>query len=278
MKALPIGTMQGRLVPKEEGRFQSFPAERWRDEFANARAAGLANIEWIYEEPHEDANPMRTDEGHAELKRLSAETGVSIWSVCADYYMTKTLVRPDASADAEASEHLAWLIGRVSKLGITYIVLPFVDASSLQSKAQRDALPAILQPLLAKAKSAGVELHLETDLPPHDFAALLERVGHSHLKCNYDIGNSASLGFDQGEELTVLGPWLGSVHVKDRVKGGSTVPLGTGNADFPTCFRKIADAGFSRWFILQAARGPEGDEVNWMKKNRKFVEDHVAGV
>lgn len=272
---LPIGIMQGRLIPKEEGRFQSFPAQRWRDEFAHAREAGIDCIEWIYEEPHEDANPMRTDEGHAELKRLSAETGVGVWSICADYYMTRRLVRPDATADEGAVAHLTWLIGRAARLGITYIVIPFVDSSSLATDAERDALPGILAGALKEAKDCGVELHLETDLPPQAFAKLLERAGHSHLKANYDIGNSASLGYDQGEELTLLAPWLGSVHIKDRVKGGSTVPLGTGNADLPTCFRKIRDANFSRWFILQVARGKEGDEISWMKHNRKFVEEQL---
>lgn len=271
-----IGIMQGRLVPKEEGRFQSFPAKRWRDEFGFARDAGIDCIEWIYEEPNEAANPMRTDEGQDELKQLAGKTGVSVRSICADYYMTKCLVRPDATANEDALAHLSWLIGRARRMGITYIVLPFVDSSSLTTQAQRDALPDILAGVLEEARLANVELHLETDLPPQAFAALLKRAGHSHLKANYDIGNSASLGFDQGEELTLLGPWLGSVHVKDRVKGGSTVPLGTGNADFPTCFQKIRDAGFARWFILQAARGEEGDEIAWTAKNRRFVEEHLA--
>ena len=219
---------------------------------------------------------MRNDEGHAELKRLMAETGVSVWSICADYYMTKRLVRPDATADEGALAHLSWLIGRAAKLGITYIVLPFVDSSSLKTEAERAALPRILSGVLSQAKAVGVELHMETDLPPRAFAALLDRAGHSHLKANYDIGNSASLGYDQGEELTILAPWLGSVHVKDRVKGGGTVPLLTGNADLPTCFRKIHDAGFSRWFILQVARGGEGDEIAWIRKNRQFVEAYWA--
>jgi hexulose-6-phosphate isomerase len=272
----PIGIMQGRLVPKEEGRFQSFPAKRWRDEFAFGREAGIACIEWIYEEPHEDENPMRTDEGQAEMKRLSAETGVSVWSICADYYMTKRLVRPDATADGEAVAHLSWLISRAGRFGITYIVLPFVDSSSLKTEAEREALPRILSGVLRDAKAAGVELHLETDLAPRDFAALLERAGHTHLKANYDIGNSAGMGFNQKEELAILAPWLGSVHVKDRVKGGGTVPLGTGNADLPGCFDKIRDAHFSRWFILQVARGDEGDEIAWIRHNRQFVEAQVA--
>lgn len=269
---LPIGTMQGRLVPKEEGRFQSFPAQRWRDEFANARQAGTACIEWIYEEPNEDKNPLRTDEGQAEMRKLSAETGTQVWSICADYYMTRRLITPDAKADAGAVEHLSWLLERAARLGVTYIVIPFVDSSSLKTQAERDALPGAFSTLLPKAAKLGVELHLETDLPPQPFAALLEKVGHSHLKANYDSGNSSSLGFDPEEELTVLAPWLGSVHIKDRVLGSSTVPLGTGNADLPTVMRKIREADFKRWFILQVARGEEGQEVPWCAANREYVE------
>ena len=56
------------------------------------------------------------------------------------------------------------------------------------------------------------------------------------------------------EELAAIGEWLGSVHVKDRVRGGFTVPLGEGDADFQTCFAEFHRLGFSRWFILQAAR------------------------
>ncbi len=273
---LPIGIMQGRLLPKQEGRFQSFPANFWRDEFARGRDAGINCIEWIYEEPNESVNPMATDEGQAEMRRLSKETGVSVWSICADYYMTRHLIRPDASADETVCSHLEWLIGRAERMGITYIVLPFVDSSSMKTPEQRAALPRVLAGPLAKAKAANVELHLETDLPPEEFSALLDRAGHSHLKANYDIGNSASLGFNQQRELTLLRPWLGSVHVKDRIKGGGTVPLGTGNADLVGCFKKIAEASFSRWFILQTARGTEGDEVAWIKQTRHHVEELVA--
>ena len=47
--ANPIGIMQGRLSPPEDGRFQSFPREHWRQEFARAREAGLDYIEWIHD-------------------------------------------------------------------------------------------------------------------------------------------------------------------------------------------------------------------------------------
>lgn len=273
-----IGIMQGRLLPPFEGRFQAFPATNWRDEFARGREAGIQCIEWIYEQPHEEDNPLRTDEGVAEMHRMMEQTGVQVRSICADYYMTRPLVSDAAGIDAGAVEHLCWLMARARMLRITYIVLPFVDISSIRTEQGRQGLVALLRELAPKAQANGVELHLETDFPPQEFVAILAAVDHPFVRCNYDIGNSASLGFDSPEELTALAPWLGSVHVKDRVRGGGTVPLGTGNADLPTSFALIRKAGFQRWFILQVARGEEGDEVAWIAAARRFVQDHLAAL
>lgn len=273
----PVGIMQGRLLPPFEGRFQTFPAAGWRQEFHNAKAAGLASIEWIYEVPHEADNPLATAEGLAEMRAMMAETGVMIRSICADYYMQSRLV-VDGQPQRAMVDHLKWLLGQAKAVDLWYIILPFVDVSSLRNDADRTALKTILSEVLPLARQLGVELHLETDLPPKAFRQLLEEVGDDFLKANYDIGNSASLGFDPEEELTLLGPFLGSVHVKDRVLKGSTVPLGTGNADFPTCFRLIKAAGYSRPFILQAARGVEGEEVTWSGHNREFVERQLEAL
>lgn len=276
MDSVRIGIMQGRLLPPYEGRFQAFPAAQWREEFPRARDAGLYCIEWIYEEPHEAENPLRTDAGLEEMKQLIAQTGVNVRSICADYYMTRPLVTDAGGVDISAVDHLRWLMGRANVLGVTYIVLPFVDSSSIKTDKGRTDLAELLRALAPAARDAGVELHLETDFPPELFAAVLSAVDHPNVRCNYDIGNSASLGFDTGEELTTLGPWLGSVHVKDRVLGGSTVPLGTGNADLPLAFSLIRAAGFDRWFILQAARGAKGEEIAWSAANRGLVEGYLA--
>ncbi|WP_409765964.1 sugar phosphate isomerase/epimerase family protein [Ferrovibrio sp.] len=264
--------MQGRLLPPYDGRFQAFPARAWREEFPLAAEAGLSCIEWIYEKPHEQDNPLRTDIGLAELRALSASSGVRVRSICADYYMTERLVDEGAVVQAANIEHLKWLIGRASLLEITYIVLPFVDASSLRSEAALAAVIAVLRDLAPHTASYGVELHLETDLPPATFRELLAAIGHEKVKANFDIGNSASLGYDPVEELTALAPYLGSVHVKDRKLGGSTQPLGTGNADLPAAFRMIRKTGFERWLILQAARGEDGGEVELARHNRDLTE------
>jgi len=273
----PVGAMHGRLSPPFEGRFQTFPALSWRDEFYAAAKVGLASIEWIYEVPHEDDNPLRTDDGLAEMRTLMNETGVRVNSICADYYMQSLLV-VNGQRQPGMVEHLKWLLGRAAALNLWYVILPCVDASSLKTAADASALKEILHEVLPLAGQLNVEIHLETDLAPKDFVRLLQDMNDPFLKANYDIGNSASLGFDPDEELTLLGPWLGSVHVKDRVLNGATVALGTGNADFPTCFRLIKAAGYARPFILQAARGNVGEEIAWLGQNREFVEQQLAAL
>lgn len=270
---IPVGIMQGRLLPPYEGRFQAFPATRWREEFPLAREAGLACIEWIYEQPNETANPLATDEGIAALMAISRETGVAVRSICADYYMMAPLARAGGEKNAD---HLAWLLGRAKQLGAVYIVLPFVDSSSLRDAAERDRAVQVLTDVAPLAEECGVELHLETDLAPAEFAALLKRVGHRRIKANFDIGNSASLGYDPREELGTLAPWLGSVHVKDRLLGGGTVPLRTGNADLPTAFSLIEQIGFANPYILQVARNGDMAERDWARQNIAIVRTLIA--
>lgn len=269
--------MQGRLSPPFEGRFQTFPADSWRDEFYRASSAGLVSIEWIYETYNENSNPVKTDDGISEMIAISEKTGVSVLSICADYYMQKPLIK-NGIIDSNSYEHLIWLIERASKLSLLYIVLPFVDASSLSDNNDRSEVIVMLNKILPHAEKNNIELHLETDLQPDIFRDLMIEVNHPNLRVNYDIGNSASLGYDQDNELILLAPWLGSVHVKDRVLFGSTVVLGTGNSDFPVCFRRIVDSGYDRPFILQASRGENNKEVEWNIDNREFVERYLESI
>ena len=271
-----IAIMQGRLLPPYEGRFQAFPAKKWRDEFEKAKRASLACIEWIYEKPNEHLNPFSSDDGIKELHQIIKTSGIDIRSICADYYMEEFLIDVNGNIQKKAVDHLLWLIGQAAKLPIIYIVLPFVDASSLSTKIQQQSLVSLMQAMGPKAAEIGLELHLETDLEPTLFRGILETINHPSVQINFDMGNSASLDYDPIKELTALAPFLGSVHVKDRTLGGSTVALGHGNADLPTCFDLILKAGFSRHFVLQVARGKDGHEVELAIHNRKFVVQQLS--
>ncbi len=93
---------------------------------------------------------------------------------------------------------------------------------------------------------------------------------------NYDSGNSASLGYRPEDEFAAYGARVGSVHIKDRVRGGGTVPLGTGDTDFLSLFACLRDLGYGGDYVMQAARGTAGDELAWARRNLAFVRHLIA--
>jgi L-ribulose-5-phosphate 3-epimerase len=271
-----IGIMQGRLVPPTDNRIQCFPREHWADEFALASQAGLDCIEWIYDLYGADMNPLATDAGVKRIKELSRQHKVKILSICADYFMDKPLVRANPAELDDRLDTFFWLVERGRMIGINRMVIPFVDASRIDTQAEFDGVVLLLKRILQKIGKTGIEIHLETSLNPARFAELLAQLAHPLLKANYDSGNSSSLGYAPREEFAAYGQRVGSVHIKDRLLGASTVPLGTGDADFPALAESLRKVAFKGDFILQVARGTSGEEVAWARQNRAFVLQHFC--
>jgi L-ribulose-5-phosphate 3-epimerase len=269
--------MQGRLVPPVEGRIQCFPRLNWADELEWAAEAGLDTIEWIYDQFGADVNPIATDEGIDSILELAKFHGVRVVSVCADYFMDWPLVRASSAELEERSSALLWLMERCRRLAIERIVIPFVDASRIDTDFELKQVVATIGRALRRAEDLGLELHLETSLGPDRFAELLGRLPSALLKVNYDIGNSASLSYDPREEFAAYGDRIGSVHIKDRLKGRGTVPLGTGDADLPAVFDCLRALSYAGDFVMQIARDIPGDEVNWARHNRALVLDYLDG-
>jgi hexulose-6-phosphate isomerase len=269
-----IGIMQGRMVPPTDNRIQCFPRERWAAEFELAAQAGLDCIEWIYDLYGADANPLATDPGLEKLRGLSEQHKIKILSICADYFMDKPLVRASQAELDDRIKTFYWLLERGRLIGINRMVIPFVDASRIDTQAEFDGVVMLLQRILKETSQTGIEIHLETSLAPTRFAELLSKLPDTRLKVNYDSGNSSSLGYSPREEFAAYGERVGSVHIKDRLLGASTVPLGSGDANFAALAEGLRKVAYQGDFILQVARGASGDEVAWARQNRAFVLDH----
>ena len=264
-----IGIMQGRLLPPEAGRFQSFPLTRWTAEFDYAAQVPLSYIEWIYDLYGAAVNPLTN---HIEaLEIISAGSRVAVRSLCADYFMDRPFLRCSPAELCQRENLLHELLRLSATVGIDHLVLPFVDASKIVTAEDRNTVVDVLKRVLPAARQAGVGLHLETCLAPADFARLLDRIPDSLVKVTYDSGNSSSLGYAPAAEFSAYGARVGSVHIKDRILGGGTVPLGTGDADFPAVFNALAKVGYEGDITLQVARSEAGNEVEWARINRAFV-------
>ncbi len=270
-----LAIMQGRLVEPIENRIQAFPRGRWAEEFRNAATAGLDAIEWIYDTYGLGANPIESADGIECINRLAHAHNIAVRSICADYFMEFAFVRATETERAERVDHLVWLMNQARQIGVTRMVLPFVDQSAIRDEADRDAVIDTLRRALPCARATGIELHLETSLPPVDFAALLARITDPLVRVNYDSGNSSSLGYLPDEEFAAYGERVGSVHIKDRLLGGGTVPLGEGDADLKAVFAGVRRLNYQGDFVLQVARGKAGDEVAWARRNRGIVQQYL---
>jgi L-ribulose-5-phosphate 3-epimerase len=266
-----VGVMQGRLSPPLGGRIQAFPKASWREEFAKAKACGLETIEWIFEAEEWEKNPVLADPG--EVAQEAGRHGVQVLSVCGDYLMDRPLVRTSLEQQRQGVAVVHRLIESCGRLGVRYIGLPFVDSSALQTEAEMDEVAHCLRPCLDAAQRQQMTLAFETSLGPNAFRMFLDKLDHPSAGVNYDIGNSASLGFDTREEIRSYGESVATVHVKDRVLGGGSVALGEGDADFDRTFQALARIDFTGPFILQAARG--GDEVEVVRGYGTFVRSYL---
>jgi L-ribulose-5-phosphate 3-epimerase len=270
-----LGIMQGRLSPPEDGRFQSFPRDSWRQEIARAKDAGLAYIEWIHDEYGRTANPIFSEAGLAEFDALKATYGIATPALCGDWFMDFPLVRCTPQELEEREQHLHELIPIAARIGAKKVVLPFVDQSKIVTDEEKQQVREVLLRALPMAEAHGVELQLEADFGPEEFAAFLATIEHPMLKVNWDSGNSSGLGFVASEEFAAYGDRVGSVHIKDRYKkpegGVETRPLGTGSADFDDVFKAIRSIEYEGGLTLQVARGAAGDEVAFIKGQLEFL-------
>jgi len=266
-----IGAMQGRLVPKYQGRYQAFPIGMWQDEFKVAKECGLDLIEFILDFNDADKNPLLKPGGVDEIVNISRDTGVSVKTICADYFMEAPLHSNDNKVVEESLKVLEKLLEAAKVLKVTDIVIPCVDQSSLKTKEAVDEFVKQVAKIIPIIEKENINLSLETDLAPKPFIELLNKLNSKNISVNYDIGNSAALGFDSDKELELYGDRITDIHIKDRALGGGPVILGEGNADFVKFFRKLKEFDYQGPFIMQAYRDDEGVEIfksqlNWIEK------------
>ncbi|MFM1755959.1 MAG: hypothetical protein RL621_883 [Bacteroidota bacterium] len=272
-----FGVMQGRLLPKYNNRYQAHPLGYWQDEFKIASELGISYIEFILDYEDFLLNPLMSNSGINEIIRIIQDSGVGVRTVCADIFMEAPLHSKDEFVVDNSIKILLDLITNASKIGITDIVIPCVDKSSLKNELDQSRLISNLKRPLELALKSNINLALETDLSPLSFSKLISQIDSDAIKVNYDLGNSASLGYNIEEEFKLYGNKISDIHIKDREFEGNSVVLGSGNANFKTFFKLLAEINFNGPLVMQAFRDDEGitifkEQFDWIKKqiNNEF--------
>lgn len=266
-----IGFMQGRLVPLVDGKIQAFPWDRWRDEFPAARKLGIPLMEWTLDHARLDENPLMTDEGRGEIADLSHRYELRVGSLTGDIFMQAPFWKAEGAERAKRLEEFDAVVEACAKTRIGIVVVPLVDNGAIADRAEEDLLVSEFLRRSESFERRGLKIVFECDYRPGQLADFIARLPADVFGINYDIGNSAALGYDSEEELAAYGSRIVNVHIKDRILGGTTVPLGTGNADLPRTLKLIVQNGYTGSYILQTARATDGDHVGALSRYRDMA-------
>lgn len=164
-------------------------------------------------------------------------------------------------------------IGRAcAAVGVRMIVVPLVDNGRLETAEQENMLVDFLLAQQSFLSQHNLRVLFECDFTPFEFARFISRLPAESFGINYDVGNSAALGFKPAEEFAAYGARVVNVHIKDRVLGGTTVPLKTGSADFEAVFSALGKQNYQGNFILQTARASEGNHSEVISSYRDMTQ------
>ena len=282
LSATKIGVMQGRLLPKYQGRYQAHPIGYWEDEFEIAASLGVDLIEFILDYNDFEENPLMSASGCEKIIEIANQSGVKVKTICADYFMDAPLHSTDLNVATLSAAVLRELIINSRTIGVTDIVLPLVDQSSVRDSESQDQFIRAIEPFLPYLDENNMNLNLETDLDPTAFKSLLNQINSDRVTVNYDTGNSAGLGYDPEQEFAAYGDRITDIHIKDRVKNGFSVCLGQGSADFTQIFKCVQNYGYSGPFIMQAFRDDDGLEIfktqlTWLRSLIGSIEESNRG-
>ena len=266
-----IGFMQGRLSPLVDGKIQAFPWQTWQDEFAIAARCGFAFIEWTLDQERLCENPLMSEGGREEIRRLMASSGMLVPSLTGDCFMQAPFFKAGGGQRDELLLDLVNIIRAAADVGIGTVLIPLVDDGRLEDETQERSLLDGLAKVEPELERCGVRISFESEYPPNRLARFIRLFDDRYFGITYDIGNSAALGYDPNEETAAYGERVVNVHVKDRIRSGTTVPLSTGDANIPAALRALRSAGYDGNYILQTARATDGDHEGVLCGYRDLV-------
>lgn len=268
--------MQGRLSPVINGKIQEFPWDSWQQEFDVASSLGFEIMEWTLDQDRLYENPLMTKKGQLDIINLCDTYGISIPSLTGDCFMQSPFWKVSGAEKRDRQKDLISILKGCKKIGINQIVIPLVDGGRIENSEQELALLEFLFEIEQDIQKMGMQIVFESDYGPEKLKLFIGQFNPHTFGINYDIGNSAALGFDVKKEFKAYGDRILNVHIKDRVLGGTTVPLGDGNANFEEVFHQLTKIRYKGNYILQTARAGNGDHSGVLSNYKSMAEQWVS--
>jgi len=269
-------SVQGRTIPQIGNVMQYFPSN-WKDEFPIINKLGFSGIEWIYDKNSELSNPILTENGRKEILYLSKKNNVNLENIVFDWFLSYPFLQKNEHVQEKNIEKFLNLMQNCADVGFKRIIFPLLDKNKINSDNQITSLITHFEKKIIKQLDLlDIEIHFETSLSPEKEKLIMTSFNHEKIKICFDIGNSASEGFDPIEVINILDNNLGSVHIKDRKLGGSSVPIGQGDVKFQQIFSSLNEINFNGPISFQIYRNSDADNILLLKSSLTFINEIIS--
>ena len=262
--------MQGRFSKIERNKIQSFPWKNWKNELEKCKKVNMKIIEWTLDYPWLLKNPLIQD----TKKTLSflKKKRIVLNGVTCDFFMQKPFFKLNTKSKMN---DLISVIKKLKNLNIK-IVIPFVDNSSIKNSKDESLIIKTFKKINKKyLLNSKLVICFESDYAPKKLSRFINKFPKRNFGINYDLGNSASLGYNVKEELELYKGRIYNIHLKDRLLNGGNVRFGTGNADFKNFFYNIKKIDYKGNFIFQSSRSFSNRHISEMRKNISFIKKFI---
>ena len=143
-------------------------------------------------------------------------------------------------------------------VGADVMMLCNFFASNPDTAEKRARTLDVLHRVAPTARDLGVTVGLESPLPAHELARMVDAVGSGHVGVYYDVGNSVYLGYDPAAEIDLLAGRIVGMHMKDTDKTLGDSHLGKGRVDLAAAVAAMRRVGYDGWLMLETNPG-DGD-------------------
>ena len=259
--------MQGRLSKSISGKIQEFPVNTWRDEFDKAHNLGLRKIEWTIDFDEYRNNPIFLKPNQTEVAELTSKFNVNVDSITLDNFVEAPIHKiNEMSGNSSKISDFYWVIENLFETQIRTLVLPIVNEAGSFTNFDLENLINSLNEITNHLQYGNFRVAVECEFDLDSIQRLLDSTDPNFIGVNFDMGNSAALGHDPEEELTICNGRIFNVHIKDRPYNGKTTKLGTGDVQFNVVAESFKKMKYEENLILQVAREFKKDEYETVKE------------
>jgi hypothetical protein len=264
-----LSITQGRHLRVINDRIQIFPDRDWQKELLLFNLTKLKFIEWVVSKDNFKKNPICQINGFKIIKKCLMKNKIKCRSVDLDFVVKENPLKFTKKKMGIFLKKIEIISLNAVKVGVKHLIFPFLENSSPNSKIKRKKLVLLLNEI-KKIVSKKLVISIETDLKPSILLVLIKEMKNK-VFINYDLGNSASKNFNFNEEKKYF-KFVKNIHLKDRIKNGSTVRFGQGNANFKKMFAFLIRNKNNYDFNLQPARSKHDEDIKEIKLNIWYIE------